>query len=203
MMKLRFSPTSPYVRKCTVVALETGLHDRIERIATQPWDPKTDIAGQNPLGKVPTLILEDGSALYDSPVVCEYLDSLHAGRKLVPASGAARWTALRREALADGILDAGIARLLETRRAQGEQSKAWIERQHGVMVRGFDAVESEAGEFGDTVDIGTISIGCMLGWALFRFGVDDPLGSRPAFKAWWERFSQRPSMLATVPQEPK
>ncbi|MDZ4737232.1 MAG: glutathione S-transferase N-terminal domain-containing protein [Rhodospirillaceae bacterium] len=203
MMKLRFSPTSPYVRKCTVVAHEAGLHDKIERIGNPAWDPKTDRAGQNPLTKVPTLVLDDGTALYDSPVICEYLDSLHNGRKLIPVSGAARWTALRRQALADGILDSGISRLLETRRGAGEQSKAWIDRQNDVMARGFDAIEDEAGSFGDTVDIGTIAIGCMLGWAMFRFGVDDPLGSRPKFKAWWGRFSQRPSMLATEPQDAK
>lgn len=203
MMKLRFSPTSPYVRKVTVLALETGLHDRIERVPTSPHDPKTDLPRDNPLGKVPALALEDGTSLYDSPVICEYLDSLHGGMKMIPAGGAARWTALRREALCDGILDAGILRLLEQRRPANEQSPAWIERQKNVMARGFDALESEAGSFGKAVDIAAISAGCTIGWALFRYGADNPLGARPKLRAWYEEFARRPSMVATVPQDPK
>jgi len=203
MMKLRYSPTSPYVRKVTVFAHETGLHDRIERVPTAPWDPNTDLPKDNPLGKVPALTLEDGTTLYDSPVICEYLDSLHSGAKMIPASGAARWTVLRRTALANGILDAGIARLLETRRAANEQSKGWIDRQTRVINRGLDALEGEIAEFGDKVDIAAIATGCMIGWVLFRFGTDNLLASRPKLKAWYEKVSARPSMQATVPQDPK
>ena len=89
-MKLRFSPLSPYVRKVSVTLIETGLEDRVENILTNVWDPETDIADNNPLGKVPALILDDGQVLYDSHVICEYLDSLHDGEKLFPASGPAR-----------------------------------------------------------------------------------------------------------------
>ncbi|MEE8623249.1 MAG: glutathione S-transferase N-terminal domain-containing protein, partial [Alphaproteobacteria bacterium] len=84
-MKLRYNPASPYVRKVTVTLIETGLEDRVERIPTNPHDPETDIATVNPLGKVPTLITDDGEVLVDSPVICEYLDSLHDGAKLFPA----------------------------------------------------------------------------------------------------------------------
>jgi glutathione S-transferase len=203
MMKLRFSPTSPYVRKVTVLALEAGLHDRIERVPTLPHDPKTDLPKDNPLGKVPALTLDDGTSLYDSPVICEYLDSLHGGAKMIPAAGAARWTALRREALCDGILDAGILRLLELRRPENERSPAWIERQKTVVSRGLDALESEAASLGRTVDIAAIAAGCTIGWVLFRFGADNPLGARPKLKAWYDAFATRPSMVATVPQDPK
>jgi glutathione S-transferase len=202
-MKLRFSPTSPYVRKVTVLALETGLHDRIERVPTVAADPASGLAKDNPLSKVPTLTLENGTNLYDSPVICEYLDSLHNGPKMIPASGEARWTALRREALADGILDAGILRIFEQRRPANEQSPGWIEKQKNVMIRGLDALESEIASFGKNVDIAAITVGCTLGWALFRYGVDKPLDSRPKLKAWYETFSKRPSMVATVPQDPK
>jgi glutathione S-transferase len=202
-MKLRYSPTSPYVRKVVVTALETGLYDKIERVPTAPWDPNTDLPKDNPLGKVPALTLDDGTTLYDSPVICEYLDSQHSGAKLFPAAGVARWTALRRAALADGILDAGIARLLETRRPANEQSKGWIDRQSRTIDRGLDALEAEAGNLGDKADIATIATGCMIGWVLFRFGGDNPLASRPKLKAWYDAFSKRSSMAATVPQEPK
>ena len=115
-MKLRYSPTSPYVRKVTVTAQETGVQPRIERVPTVTTDPASGLAKDNPLGKVPTLILDDGERLYDSPVICEYLDGLHGGAKIVPPAGPERWVALRRQALADGILDAAVLRLMETRR---------------------------------------------------------------------------------------
>lgn len=203
MMKLRYSPTSPYVRKCTVLALETGLHDRIERIPTNVADPASDIKKDNPLGKVPTLILEDGTQIYDSPVICEYLDSLHGGMKIIPAAGAARWTALRRQALADGVMDAGMLRLMEGRRPANEQSPGWIEKQKGVVARGLGALEKEIDDFGEAVDIGQITLAAALGWLNLRFAADDVLGSRPKMKAWYETFSKRPSMVATVPQDPK
>ena len=112
-MKLRSSPTSPYVRKVLVTLAETGQQDRVEAISTNPWDPATDLPRFNPLGKVPALILDDGVVLVDSPVICEYLDSLHDGDRLFPAAGPARWRVLRQQALADGILDAAILRLLD------------------------------------------------------------------------------------------
>ena len=202
MMTLRYSPTSPFVRKVTVLTHETGLHGRIERVATFPWDAKTDLPKDNPLGKIPALLTPDG-ALYDSPVICEYLDSLHAGAKLFPPAGPARWTALRRQALADGMLDAGVQHLLESRKPAAQQLNSWTERQHGVVRRGFDALEREAASFGGTVDIGTITIGCAIGWLEFRniLGQDWRAG-RPALARWYEGFAKRPSMLQTVPKDP-
>ena len=122
-MKLRYSLTSPYVRKVVVCALELGIDGRIERIATNTADPANGLAADNPLAKVPALITDDVGPLYDSPVICEYLDSLQGAPKLHPA-GAARWPALRRQALADGMLDAAILRRLEEMRPKGEQSPA-------------------------------------------------------------------------------
>lgn len=203
MMKLRYSPTSPYVRKITVLALETGLNDKIERVPTNFTDPANGLAAQNPLSKVPALVLENGTTLYDSPVICEYLDSLHSGTKMFPASGDARWTALRRQALADGIMDAGILRIGEQRRPANEQSPGWLEKQKSIMARGLDALEAESGSFGKNVDIGSITIACAIAYALFRFASDKPLDNRPKLKAWYESFSQRPSMVATVPADPK
>lgn len=201
MMKLRYSPTSPFVRKITVLAHETGLHDKIERVPTAPWDPKTDLPKENPLGKVPALTSSDGIFI-DSPVICEYLDGLHGGVKMFPLAGPSRWTALRLQAIADGMVDAGVSRLLESRRPAGEMSKSWIERQANVVARALDALEAEAGSFGDRVDIGTITVACALGWLTFRFGAENYLAARPKLAAWYGKFSQRPSMKATEPKDP-
>ncbi len=201
-MKLRYSPTSPYVRKVTVTAHETGLHDRIQRVPTVTSDPASGLAKDNPLGKVPALILDDGQRIFDSPVICEYLDNLHGGAKIVPPTGPERWVALRRQALADGILDAAVLRLLEGRRPASEQSPAWIAKQKGAIDRALDALEGEAAEFGDGVNIGHITVGVALGYLDFRFAGDKWRDRRPNLARWYERFAQRPSMAGTVPKDP-
>lgn len=202
-MKLRYSPTSPYVRKVTVTAIETGLDGKIERVPTMPWDPATDLPRENPVGKVPTLIADGGEALYDSPVICEYLDGLHSGRKLFPPSGGARWTALRRQALADGILDAAVARVVEMRERKEEmRSKWWLDRQKGVCDRGLDALEEEIGSFGPDVTIGHICAGVVCGYMDLRLPSDEWRKGRPRLAKWYEAFAKRPSMVATFPQDP-
>ncbi len=200
-MKLRHGPTSPYVRKVMVVTYESGLEQRIERIPTRVWAPDTDIAKDNPLGKVPALILDDGEVLYDSPVISEYLDSLSAGAKLFPASGAARWKALKLQALADGVLDAAIARRHESQRPPERQDKALIERQANVMRRGMSALDAEAASWGDAVTIGQIAAAVACGYLDFRFAAEDWRPGRAKLAAWYERFAKRPSMLATTPKE--
>jgi len=117
-MKLRYGAASPYARKARVMIHECGLQERIELELTDVWAPDADITNDNPLGKVPALIGDGGEVLYDSPVICEFLDSQHDGLKLFPPSGGARWKALRRQALADGIMDAAILRRLESNRPE-------------------------------------------------------------------------------------
>ena len=201
-MKLRYSPASPYVRKVMITAIETGLDGRIEIVPTSVWDPATDIAGDNPLGKVPALITDGGEVLYDSPVICEYLDSLHDGAKLFPPSGGARWTALRRQALADGILDAAGGRLLEGKRPDGERSDAWTARLAAAIGRALDALEDEADAMGDAATIGHVAVGCALGYLDFRFADDHWRSGRPALADWYEVFAQRRSVIATMPKDP-
>lgn len=202
-MKLRYSPTSPFVRKVTVTLVETGLEGRVERMPTDAFDPATDLGRDNPLGKVPALRLPGGEVLYDSPVICEYLDSLHDGIRLFPAVGGTRWTALRRQALGDGLMDAGVARRLEQKRLAGEQSPAWIERQRGAMTRVLDALEDEADGLAGTVTIGHIALACALGYVDFRFADDGWRNGRPALADWFEDFSARRSMMATMPKDPR
>ena len=200
-MKLRFSPSSPYVRKVSVTLLECGLQDRVENIPTNVWDPETDIAGDNPLGKVPALILDDGQVLYDSPVICEYLDSLHDGDKLFPASGQDRWQALRLQALGDGMTDAGIVRFLESRRPEELQYDEWTKRQTAVVFRAMDALEAGMDALEAGFGIGGISVACSIGWLDFRMPDLNWRGDRPGLADWFEGASERPSMMQTAPKE--
>ena len=201
-MKLYFNPASPFVRKVRVLARETGLDKSIEEVVTavSPVQANADLAQANPLAKIPALVTDDGMALFDSPVICEYLDSLHAGRKLIPASGAARWTALMLQATGDGILDAGIlCRYEEVIRPKDFQWAVWIAGQKAKWHGGLDLLERNSGELAGEPTIGGITIGCALGWLDFRFGEDNWRSKRPKLARWYEQFSARPSMQATIP----
>ncbi len=198
-MKLRYSPTSPYVRKVVVFAKETGLDPRIEFVATTTG-VTSDLAKQNPLGKVPALIADDGTAIYDSPVILEYLDALNPGPKLIPASGPARWKALVGQALADGIMDAAVLRRGEVLRPQSVQSTDFLNKQAAVCASGLDTLEREAEALASPITVAQISVGCALGYLDFRFASDEWRKSRPKLAAWFEAFNARPSMSSTVPK---
>ena len=198
-MKLRLSFTSPYARKVRAAAIERGIADRIELVATIPWDPATDLGRDNPLGKVPTLILDDGTVLYDSPVICEYLDSLPGGEPLFPPAGPARWTALRRQALGDGMVDAAVAVFLERQKPSEQQAEAWIMRQLGKVQRALNALEGEAADIAGRVDIGTVAIAVALAYLDFRLRDTPWRGDHPTLAAWYDGFALRPSMQDTQP----
>ena len=200
-MKLRYSATSPYVRKVLATAIETGLDGRIERVGTDPWAAGTDLPGSNPLGKVPALELDDGGMLYDSPVICEYLDSLHDGPKLHPDLGPERWVALKHAAIGDGICDAAILRRLDSMRPDSQQSSDWQQRQALVVARACDVLESEAEKLDWAVTIGHLAVACALGYLDFRFAADQWRQGRPKLAAWFETFSQRPSIASTTPPQ--
>ncbi len=205
-MKLRYSPTSPYVRKISVTIIELGLEDDVTNVPTNVWDAECDIANDNPLGKVPTLVADDGKAIYDSPVIVEFLESLASADKnirLIPPSGDMRWKVLRLQALADGVLDAAILKFLELRRSENERSAAWMKRQESVIERGYAALDREAASFADGgIDIGQISTACLLGWYEFRFPGFSWRGDCPSLSRWFDTFSTRPSMQKTGPKEP-
>jgi glutathione S-transferase len=181
-MILRHSPTSPYVRKVRMVALEAGLDSHLELVPTLAWAPDTDLPKDNPLGKVPCLVTDGGEAIYDSPVICEYLDSLHGGRKLVPAGGGERWRHLRLQALGDGILDAALlVRIENSMRPEDKRWPGWVDRQTAAVTRGIDALEQEAAQWGDEFLIGQIAVVAALDYLDFRAILDWRAG-RPA--AW-------------------
>lgn len=200
-MKLRYSPTSPYVRKVMVLALETGLEGKLDKLETTvaPTKFNADAAKDNPLVKVPALVTDTGEALFDSPVICEYLDSLHGGPKMFPAAGPARWTALRRQALGDGILDAAILVRYETIRPEPYKWSGWIDAQMTKVRGALASFESEADKLGNGIDIGLITLGCALGYLDFRFADEGWAKKHPKLAGWYAGFAARPSMKATVP----
>jgi glutathione S-transferase len=202
-MKLYFTPTSPFVRKVTALAHERGIFDRLELVMLRPSPLETDaeLSRTNPLNKIPALVLDDGTAIYDSSVICEYLDSLDGGPLLLPAIGPERWRALRLAALGDGILEAGIVAFYErTRRPPEFQWQPWIDGQLQKVRQGLDALEREAPDFREgEVNVGLITIAAAIGWLVFR-EVIDPLEGRPALRRWYDVFVARPSMQATLPR---
>ena len=199
MMKLHWSPRSPYVRKVMVVAHELGLADRLEIVRTVVGGttPHRELMRENPLGKIPTLVLEDGTILYDSPVICEYLDTLHDGAKLFPA-WPERLTALRRLALGDGMLDIALAWLGERFRPIERQSEPHMALWQAKLRACVDALEHEAladGRF----TIGHIAIGIALSYLDFRFADLAWRESHPFLAAWHAAFDARPSVVANPP----
>jgi glutathione S-transferase len=200
-LKLYYAPASPFVRKCLVVAAELGLRDRIELVtaAAHPVNRDKNVVAHNPLGKIPTLITDDGSVLYDSRVICEYLNILGDGN-LIPRAGEARWTVLSAQALADGVMDAAVLTRYETfARPEALRWQDWITGQLEKVTSGLDALESRAADFGDRVNLGTIAFGCMLGYLDFRFASFGWRDGRPNASAWFEWFGARDSMAATRP----
>ena len=202
-MKLFYADPSPFARKVRVVAHETGQVAKLELVTApvNPVEPNKDVAKHNPLVKVPTLITDDGETLFDSSVICQYLDSLHGGAKLVPERGAARWKALRLEALADGMTDAGILSRYETLlRPEDKRWTPWVDGQIGKLKAGLDQAEREAGELEGPLTIGQIALGCALGWMEFRKVGGDIRKGHPKLFHWYDRFAKRPSMQETQPK---
>lgn len=201
-MKLYHTPTSPFVRKVMVTAHELGLAGRIETVFLRPTPVKTDpeLSKQNPLSKIPALVLDDGSSLYDSGVICEYLQTLASGVTIIPPSGADRFRVLRQHALCNGVLDASVLVFYERQHRPKElQWEPWISGQIEKATQGLDALEHEAKHFGGHPDLGQIAAAVAIGWLEFRNVLGDLRKGRPALFVWYDRFAERPSMKATVP----
>jgi len=201
-MKLFYSLTSPYARKVRVTAYEKGLADRIELVPCNPHEPDPALLAANPLGRVPTLVIEDGTALFDSPVICEWLDSWGAGPRLLPPAGDERWRVLRGQALADGMLDDAVAMVLERRRPEALQSPAHQAGRSAALLRA--AADVEAGLVGTDGDLSLahIALGCALAYLDFRLPELDWRPEAPRTAQWLEAFCRRPSMRDTQPQPP-
>lgn len=197
-MKLYFAHTSPYARKVRIVVLEMGLQDRIEMVFQNPFEDSALLGAANPLGKVPCLIAADGQAIYDSPVICAYLANMVPASDLAPA-GSGRWTILVAEALADGILDAAFAMVMERRRPSSEQSAFWLERWQATILRTIRAADENQSPFRGEITIAQIALASALGYLDFRLPDVDWRESNAETAAWFETFAGRPSMHETRP----
>lgn len=200
-MILRSAPASPFGRKCKLSAAILGLTDKIEVTRTDTTNPKDPISKENPLAKIPTLILDGGAVLYDSRVICEYLDYLAGGGKLFPA-GSARWPALTLQALSDGILDAGLLQVYEKRfRPEEKWHPGWVGRQKDKVDRGLAYLESNTPATGETPHIGDITLACALGYLDFRFE-GTWRDSHPNLVDWLDKFaSATPAYGETIPSD--
>ena len=202
-MKLYGSPMSPYVRKVRAVIVQTGLQSRVEEI----WqDPTRNLGGYHrkyPLARVPALETDDGEVLFDSPVIAEYLDSRHRGRKMFPAAGKARWRALRNQAIGDGIMDCAVPLRAELLRPKRQRDPDFVARRQSAIVRTVGALDRMAKEraLGQQSNIGTLAIACALGYLDFRFPDLDWRKRRPALAAWYNQFAKRPAMTETAPEQ--
>jgi glutathione S-transferase len=195
-MKLFYSPIADLVHKVQVVAIEAGVYDQIERIPTAPVDRDPGHVAANPLSKVPTLVRDDGTALYGGPMIYEYLDSLHDGPKMFPAHGEARWTALRQMALGDGLFDIAALWAGEVRRPEEARYQVMIDRHAATVGRCLERLEAEAPQFsGFTIGLISIAGGLMYLDRLRNLGYrkDEWREGCPALAAWYEEFVKRPS----------
>jgi len=199
-MKLHWSPRSPFVRKVMIVAHETGLVGRLDCVRTvaATTRPHALLMEDNPLSKIPTLVLDDGSVLYDSRVICEYLDGLHGGPKLFPADPKERMVALRRQALGDGCLD--FLLLLRNEGERMQVSPVHVASYETKRAAVLHALEGEACALAHApFTIGHVAIGCALAYLDFRFAQYDWRKDHPAIARWHAAFCARPSVRATEP----
>ena len=197
-MKLHWSPRSPFVRKVMIAAHELGVADRIETVRTMVamTKPNEVLLLDNPIGKIPTLVLDDGTAIFDSLVICEYLDSL-TGPRLFPAAGPARWAALTGHALAQGLLDALILWRNERDKPEGRQTPEWLSAfavKTTATLDRFEAMVPAEDAFG----ISEITMGCALSYLDFRFPDLEWRRGRDRLAAWHVTFEARPSVKATM-----
>lgn len=197
-MKIAYSAASPYVRKVMACAIARGLNDKIERWTVGTTDPA--LLPFNPLSKVPSFVTDDGMMLYDSPVICEYLDSVGSAARLFPDAGPARWNALRQQALGDGIMDASQPRRREIALPQDDGRKAYVDLQRGKVSRAIDTLEKEAASFGELKTIGEIAVGCALGYLDFRFANEPWRPGHPKLDAWYAKVVMLPPLAETMPK---
>jgi len=211
-MKLLYSAFSPFVRKVIITAKLTKQFDKLETVpvAVGPTAPNMEVAKQNPLMKLPTLVINDSFSLYESSLICQYLDDLHKEHRVVPLDR--KWEVLRLEALADGITDAGVLlRYEDVVRKPEQRNQEWIDGQMTKVRNGLDWLEAQpeawmhgtgkdSSSADEPLDLGQIAVACGIAWLEFRrpCGVDVRTG-RPRLTAWYENISKRPEFMETAP----
>ncbi len=202
-MKLLGTITSPYTRKARIVLAEKKID--YDWVVASPNDPNSGVARYNPLARVPVLVLDDETAIFDSPVIVEYLDNLSPNNKLFPQPTRERLDVKRWEALADGILDAAVAIRLETQRPEGERSERWIQQQREVISNAVDATARQLGDnawcLGTPFTFADVAVGCALGYLDFRFPEIDWRERHANLAKLYDKLMQRPSFADTVPKD--
>ncbi|MFC0634404.1 glutathione S-transferase N-terminal domain-containing protein [Brevundimonas balnearis] len=198
-MILYITTPSPFARKCRIVAREKGLSERVQEIAVDPYANAAELMGSNPIVQVPTLIADDGLPLTDSPVICEYLDELGAGPRLVPPGGADRLRVKRLETLGNAALEMGVKLVLEKRRPEDERSPSWMARWTANLGRALDALEAAVPEPGGPLDVGVITAGVAGTWMGFRHPDLGWADGRPRLKSLTEALETRDSFRQTYP----
>jgi glutathione S-transferase len=201
-MKLIGSLTSPYVRKVRIVLAEKKIDYEFE--LDSPWTPETLVPNSNPLGKIPVLILDDSTVLFDSRVIVEYIDSVAPNNKLMPESNRERAEVKRWGAVADGICDAAALIFLERKRPPEQQSADWIARQDDKIVRGLSYMSEQLGEsawcMGTHFSLADVGTGCALGYLAFRFPGIVWRETHPNLARIYDKLIQRPAFADTIPQ---
>ena len=197
-MKLFYSAASPFVRKVRVVAIEKGIDDQIELFTSERDKRLHELGPDNPILKVPTLFDDDGEAWFDSPVICEYLDSLVPEPTLFPKDGTARWQALRMQAIGDGGMDDAVKLAYEAARKSGGRSPYWLGRWRQAVDGALNTLNTEAAALSEQLSIGPIAVGCFLGFLDQSRVIGDWRAYREDLALWHEDFAARLSMQETV-----
>lgn len=198
-MKLYSSPTSPFARKVRIVIREKGANNLIAEEMVAALSDPAELHAANPLGKVPALLLDNGAALFDSPLICEYLDATLDGAALLPPTAAARWRAQRLHAIGDGVAEAAVSLTFEKNRPETERSANWMGRWRRAIIRSLDLLEAEAASLDGPLTLGAIAVGCALGYLDFRHGDLGWREGRPHLAAFFEKTSGRPAFHETAP----
>jgi glutathione S-transferase len=200
-MKLYYSPGSPYARKVRAMAIETGLDKKIDmvNVAVSPVAANADVDKHNPIGKIPALSVK-GMDLFDSPVICEYLDNQHKRRKLLPRKGRERWVALRLQAMGDGLLDAALlARYEGFLRPEDKRWPDWTKGQIKKIDGVLDQLEAESKSLKGKPTLGTITVGCALGYLDFRYANEPWRPGHPKLEAWYAKVAKLAPLAETMP----
>ncbi len=198
-MKGYATVASPYARKARIAAIETGQPDLIDWQMMTREERARDLPAINPLGKVPTVVLDDGALLIDSPVICAYIDAGHDGAKLIPDDGPERWRVLCLEALGDGLGEAVISIALERAKPEEAQAQRVFDRQGAKLAAALSALDGDAAGFRDPPSIGEIAVACALGYMEYRDVVPGWRDTHATLAAWYDAICARPSFQATLP----
>jgi glutathione S-transferase len=199
-MKLCYSPLSPFVRRVMITAKEHNLEDQIVLEDSDHSDTFKGINPSNPLGKIPSLTLDSGEVIFDSYVICEYLDSIGSGPSLFPERGPERIRVLTLHSMADGMTDAAYQRRVDSIMPEGEGSPSWNARLKVAMETCLDVMENQAESYKGPLNIGTIAVASALGYHDFRYSAEQWRNGRPKLAAWYEEIASRPSIASTAPE---